>query len=94
MTRFGDTVECSFYLPGSTLNEGRNALMHELLTRYPFTVFDYYIFVDEDLLLATDPQISSLCENSTAPSSSGISRENFHAVFTCALRYFEQILLE
>jgi hypothetical protein len=86
------------------LNEGRNELLRQLLLRYPFTVFQYYIYVDEDLVLATDPQISSECNDAAAAdaaadaahaaehTSSIASSVGF--AFVCSLRYFERILLQ
>ncbi len=103
MTRLGVTSESSFYLPKSSLNEGRNELLRQLLTRYPFTVFQYYIYVDEDLVLATDPQISSACDHAAAAdaaaddaaaNSGSIASSSLHHTFTCSLRFFERILLE
>jgi hypothetical protein len=79
------THDASFYIPNSTLNEGRNELLRRLLLRYPFTVFEYYIYVDEDLIVAVDPQISSACISADYASNSALA---------CSLRYFERILLK
>jgi hypothetical protein len=105
MTRLGLTSDASFYVPQSSLNEGRNELLRQLLTRYPFTVFQYYIYVDEDLVLATDPQISSACDHAAAAdaaddaaaaaaNSGSIASNSLYHTFTCSLRFFERILLE
>lgn len=100
MTRLGQTIESSFYLPNSSLNEGRNELLRQLLVRYPYTVFQYYIYVDEDLVIATDPQISSVCDEAAAADSAAAAsnarpfENSVGLAFTCSLRYFERILLE
>ena len=108
MTRLGMTSEASFYLPNSSLNEGRNELLRRLLLRYPFTVFQYYIYVDEDLVIATDSQISSVCDEAAASdaaaaveATSTAAAANSSSIasspglaFTCSLRFFERMLLE
>ncbi len=84
------TYDASFFIPNSSLNEGRNELLRHLLIRYPFTVFEYYIYIDEDLIVAVDSQISSECGSfSYADAVSGS-----YSSLTCSLRYFERILLE
>ena len=61
MTRLGLTSDASFYLPQSSLIEGQNELIRQLLTLYPFTVFQYYIYVDEDLVLANNGSPDFIC---------------------------------
>ncbi len=101
MTRLGVISEASFHIPNSSLNEGRNELLRRLLARYPFTVFQYYIYVDEDLVLATDSQISSACDHAAAAdaaadssNSGSIASSSLYHTFTCSLRFFERVLLE
>jgi len=60
--------------------------------RYPFTVFEYYIYVDEDLIVAVDPQISSACDSTGSSNTDAASRS--YSTLACSLRYFERILLE
>lgn len=92
ITRLGVTYDASFHFPNSSLNEGRNELLQRLLMRYPFTVFEYYIYVDEDLIVAVDPQISSACDSTGSSNTDAASRS--YSTLACSLRYFERILLE
>ena len=43
-------------MPGSTVNEGRNALWAELLRLYPGTVFSYIILLDGEHRLSYQPE--------------------------------------
>ena len=45
------TAPNSFYLPNSTVNQGRNELYRQVHTRHPGVAFRYFIFMDEDLEL-------------------------------------------
>ena len=49
-----DCRNCIF-VPGSTVNEGRNALWAELLRLYPGTVFTYIILLDGEHRLSFRP---------------------------------------
>ena len=49
-----DCTSCIF-VPGSTVNEGRNALWAELLRLYPGTVFTYVILLDGEHRLSFRP---------------------------------------
>ena len=48
--------DACIFVPGSTVNEGRNALWSELLRLYPGTVFTYIIILDGEHRLSFRPQ--------------------------------------
>ncbi len=57
--------------------------------------------MDEDLVIATDPQISSVCEAAAAADAAAAATANSSSIasspglaFVCSLRFFERILLE
>jgi hypothetical protein len=56
--------------------------------------------LDEDLVIATDPQISSVCDEAAAADSAAAAsntrpfENSLGLAFICSLRYFERILLE
>ena len=48
--------DACIFVPGSTVNEGRNALWAELLRLYPGTVFSYIILLDGEHRLSYQPE--------------------------------------